>query len=161
MPYNTWILSKWNTARVDFDTYVSFQWFCSLFTTQNFMFFSKKRSDFRGFPAFPLRRLAHFANLTTGTSSSSLAVGSGPLCLAQRNQLGITLPETNSSPLKIGLWKRRFLLESIIFRGYGYVSFRQGRWWFQIFFWCAPLFGEDCQFDEHIFQMGWNHQLTN
>ena len=27
------------------------------------------------------------------------------------------------------------------------------RWWFQIFF------GEMIQFDEHIFQMGWNHQL--
>ncbi len=26
------------------------------------------------------------------------------------------------------------------------------------FFLCSPLFGEDFQFDEHIFQMGWNHQ---
>ena len=30
----------------------------------------------------------------------------------------ITLPETNSSHLKITPWKRRFLLETIIFRGY-------------------------------------------
>ena len=34
-----------------------------------------------------------------------------------------TLPETNSSPLKIDPWKRRFLLETTIFRGY--VSFRE------------------------------------
>ena len=28
------------------------------------------------------------------------------------------------------------------------------------YFLCSPLFGEDSQFDEHIFQMGWfNHQL--
>ena len=32
--------------------------------------------------------------------------------------IGVTLPKTNSSPLKITPWKRRFLLESIIFRGY-------------------------------------------
>ena len=38
---------------------------------------------------------------------------------------GNTLPETNISPLKIDPWKRRFLLETTIFRGY--VSFRQGR----------------------------------
>ena len=29
-----------------------------------------------------------------------------------------TLPETNSSPLKIDRWKRRFLLETINLRGY-------------------------------------------
>ena len=34
-----------------------------------------------------------------------------------------TLPKTNSSHLKIDHWKRRFLLETIIFRGY--VSFRE------------------------------------
>ena len=34
------------------------------------------------------------------------------------------------------------------------------RWWFQRFVSFSPLFGEDFQFDEHIFQMGWfNHQL--
>ena len=33
------------------------------------------------------------------------------------------------------------------------------RWWFQIFFIFTPKIGEDFQFDEHIFQMGWfNHQ---
>ena len=32
-------------------------------------------------------------------------------------------------------------------------------WWFQIFFNFHPYFGEDFQFDCHIFQMGWfNHQ---
>ena len=30
------------------------------------------------------------------------------------------------------------------------------------YFLFSPLFGEDFQFDEHIFQMGWfNHQLVN
>ncbi len=32
------------------------------------------------------------------------------------------------------------------------------RWWF-IFFIFTPIPGEMIQFDEHIFQMGWNHQL--
>ena len=36
-----------------------------------------------------------------------------------------TIPETNSSPLKIDPLKRKFLLETIIFRCY--VSFREGR----------------------------------
>ena len=31
------------------------------------------------------------------------------------------------------------------------------RWWFQYFL-LSPLFGEDLQFDEHIFQMASNHQ---
>ena len=31
-------------------------------------------------------------------------------------------------------------------------------WWFQIFFVFTPILGEVIQFDEHIFQMGWNHQ---
>ncbi len=30
----------------------------------------------------------------------------------------------------------------------------------QIFFIFTPIFGEMIQFDEHIFQMGWNHQLV-
>ena len=34
------------------------------------------------------------------------------------------------------------------------------RWWFQIFFIITPNPGEMIQFDEHIFQMGWNHQLV-
>ena len=33
------------------------------------------------------------------------------------------------------------------------------RWWQLKYFLCSPLPGEDSQFDEHIFQMGWfNHQ---
>ena len=39
--------------------------------------------------------------------------------------LYINVLETNSSHLKMHLWKRRFLLESIIFRCY--VSFREGK----------------------------------
>ena len=40
------------------------------------------------------------------------------------NDVNDTLPETNSSPLKIDPWKRRCLLETIIFGCY--VSFREG-----------------------------------
>ena len=39
--------------------------------------------------------------------------------------LGDTLPETNSSPLKMDGWNTTFLLGRPIFRGY--VSFREGR----------------------------------
>ena len=35
------------------------------------------------------------------------------------------------------------------------------RWWFQIFFIFHPEpWGNDFPFDDHIFQMGWNHQLV-
>ena len=35
------------------------------------------------------------------------------------------------------------------------------RWWFQIFcFIFIPIYGEMFQFDEHIFEMGSNHQLV-
>ena len=34
------------------------------------------------------------------------------------------------------------------------------RCWFQMFFIFTPKIGERIQFDEHIFQMGWNHQLV-
>ena len=34
------------------------------------------------------------------------------------------------------------------------------RWWNFKYFLYSSLFGEDFQFDDHIFQMGWfNHQL--
>ena len=45
-------------------------------------------------------------------------------------------------------------LNKIVFRIHGIVF----RWCFQIFL-CPSLFGEDFQFDEHIVQRGWNHQL--
>ena len=36
------------------------------------------------------------------------------------------------------------------------------RSWFQILFCFSTVFGEDFQFDEHVFQMGWfNHQPEN
>ncbi len=34
------------------------------------------------------------------------------------------------------------------------------RWWQLKYFWFSPLPGEMIQFDEHIFQMGWSHQLV-
>ena len=59
-------------------------------------------------------------------------------------------------------WKRRFLLETIMFRFH--LNFRGVSqmvvWWrFIMVFLCSSLFGEDPHFDDHIFQMGWfNHQ---
>ncbi len=35
------------------------------------------------------------------------------------------------------------------------------RWWFQRFFIFTPILGAMIQFEEHIFQMGWKHQLDN
>ena len=39
-----------------------------------------------------------------------------------------------------------------------FLSRKISRWWFYFFIF-TPIFGEMIQFDEHIFQMGWNHQL--
>ncbi len=36
--------------------------------------------------------------------------------------------------------------------------FIKNRWWFQIYFVCTLTWGV-IQFDDYIFQMGWNHQL--
>ena len=61
----------------------------------------------------------------SSSSSSSSSWSSWPIQLVQRSKDGkvgkagkynSTLPETNSSPLKIHPWKRRFLLETTIFR---------------------------------------------
>ena len=41
----------------------------------------------------------------------------------------------------------------------GSACFFLSRWWFQIFLF-SSLPGEDSNFDDHIFQMGWNHQLV-
>ena len=52
---------------------------------------------------------------------------SGSLGITTRKyprDIGLTLPETNGSPLKIDPWKRRLLLETIIFKGH--VSFWEG-----------------------------------
>ena len=54
---------------------------------------------------------------------------------------GVTLPETNSSHLKIDPWKRRFLLETTIFRGY--VSFRECNWIITLSA-CSVLFSLKC-----------------
>ena len=39
-----------------------------------------------------------------------------------------------------------------------YICIYKYRWWFQGFFMFTLILGEMIQFDEHIFQMGWNHQ---
>ena len=36
---------------------------------------------------------------------------------------------------------------------------RHSGWWQLKYFLCASLFGEMLQIDEHIFEMGWNHEL--
>ena len=78
-------------------------------------------------------------------------------CLWYETKL-ITLPETNSSHLKMDGWNTTFLLGWPIFRGELLVS---GRVWFtfcpgagfkDVLF--SPLFEEDFQFDEDVFQMG-------
>ena len=37
---------------------------------------------------------------------------------------------------------------------------KSSRWWQLKYFLFSLLFGEDSHFDEHIFQMGWNHHLV-
>ncbi len=46
------------------------------------------------------------------------------ICERYRIFFWLTLPETNSSPLKIDGWNTTFLLGRLIFRGY--VGFREG-----------------------------------
>ena len=43
---------------------------------------------------------------------------------------------------------------------YNHIRRQAARWWFPIFFMFTPIIWEDSHFDEHIFQMGWNHQLV-
>ena len=55
-------------------------------------------------------------------------------------------------PLKIDPWKRRFLLETIVFRGY--VSFREGSFIF------TPTWGRWSKLTTvKIIQLRWNHHL--
>ncbi len=49
--------------------------------------------------------------------------------------------------------RKKIIFQASIFKGY------VTRWWFQIFSIFTPKIGEMIQFDEHIFQMGWNHHL--
>ena len=61
------------------------------------------------------------------------------------------LPSELSSVLGVlllGVGVVQVLVESFLAGGFNY-------------FLCSSLFGEMIQFDEHIFQMGWNHQLEN
>ena len=81
-------------------------------------------------------------------------------CLSPGNE-AMTLPETNSSPLKIDPWKRRFLLESTIFRGY--VSFRECKkcrfqcWGSQTT--CTELINPECFFGRVILYTDTCHVL--
>ena len=63
-----------------------------------------------------IRNTNHAAGLTTKTL--------GPKKKKTKRILSTTLPETNGSPLKIGLPNRKVVFQPSIFRGY--VSFREG-----------------------------------
>ena len=70
-------------------------------------------------------------------------------------------------PLKIDPWKRRFLLETIIFRGY--VSFRECKFviWRKLRSWHDPLadfwltFGASCQWGIHWTCIIYRYQVRN
>ncbi len=63
---------------------------------------------------------ASVSSIGSSLLSMSGAVSPNPPCQKSR----LTLPETNSSPLKMDGWNTTFLLGRPIFRGY--VSFREG-----------------------------------
>ena len=65
-----------------------------------------------------------FANSPQKFQSGNWLIQVDKTCHSELH-LKSTLLETNSSPLKIDPWKRRFLLETTIFSGY--VSFREGK----------------------------------
>ena len=57
------------------------------------------------------------------------------------------------------LMEKRCLAETLILLRSAWIFQKKSRWWQLKHFLFSPLFGEDFQFDEHIFQMGWfNHQ---
>ncbi len=67
-------------------------------------------------------------------------------------------PEILGNPKSLRKRKRplKWPKDGCIFEKEKYVP----RWWqLKYFFMFTPKIGEDFQFDEHIFQMGWNHQL--
>ena len=62
-----------------------------------------------------------------------------------------------NTPLRIPIQQPGWLMESVFFRGDTLLT----RWWqlkYVLMF--IPIPGEMIQFDEHIFQMGWNHHLV-
>ena len=77
-----------------------------------------------------------------------------------------TLPETNRSPWKIDLRKRRFLLETTIFRGYmlvlgrvGYVGFPKQWWSFSSPKTWGPSFGPRTQMATEVWGLpGYLHR---
>ena len=77
----------------------------------------------------------------------------------QRNVHSLTLTQH----LKVGHSKRKLVLQSSIFKGENvFVSGNvPSGWWFQKLFFSPRSLGEMIRFDDHIFQMGWNHQLAN
>ena len=91
--------------------------------------------------------------------------------------VGVVMPQIPQLilPLKIGQIgpKKEAGVQSsepLLFRGFRHEFWREGNlditlslmagWWFKYFVF-LPLPGEMIQFDEHIFQMGWNHQPKN
>ena len=74
--------------------------------------------------------------------------------------------EINGSQNLVGGFKHFcIVMASILPWGFKVINVRKfrlnhrTRWWQLKYFWFSSLFGEEFQFDEHIFQMGWfNHQ---
>ena len=57
------------------------------------------------------------------------------------------------------LWKTTLGLEVVGYKSTSIpVTLKKTGWWQLKYFSFSPLPGEDSHFDEHIFQMGWNHQ---
>ncbi len=81
-------------------------------------------------PQVPLLGSRRFATPLFAMPSIFEGWGISYIAFKLSKYLVFTLPETNSSPLKIDPWKRRFLLETTIFRCY--VSFREGKLLFRL-----------------------------
>ena len=98
-------------------------WIC-----ENILFVSTGDSWWEsvGFPATPATLLESFQWRFRGCGAVFPWNLRTPKMLEKKtpHHFHLTLPETNSLPLKIDPWKRRFLLETTIFRGY--VSFKGG-----------------------------------
>ena len=107
---------------------------------QNFRF---KMSVFQGFRKISFCQLIPFSVFFLGNSSSPGHVW------RLWSWCGSELPGCGQPNYHVEGWDLEIL-----------VPWKLTRWWFQIFFF-SPLLGEMIQFDDHIFQMGWNHQLAN
>ena len=59
------------------------------------------------------------------------------------------------------LWWYLYIRQKLLYNYFYSIGDGFTRWWFQICFIFTSILGERIQFDEHIFQTGWNRQLGN